>query len=115
MNKKWDYAELSKVAKEHGGPQNFLDEYGDSRYSEGYTDGEGDGLTKGLIGGLSIGGLFVFGVIICEKIKIYISSRREQKAIANTKAQAAKQEIIDAVEKYDAEHLDNEDADVDFE
>ncbi len=41
--RKWDYAELSKQAKEHGVPESFLTEYGDEKFNEGKLVGEDEG------------------------------------------------------------------------
>lgn len=75
--KKWDYSELSKEAKKHGGPEKFLAEYGDEKFNEGKLVGEEIGENRGEVKGLIEGGVLT---VIIGGITLGVLKLRERKA-----------------------------------
>ncbi|MBP1533198.1 MAG: hypothetical protein J6I46_01180 [Ruminococcus sp.] len=117
--KKWDYSELTKEAKKHGGPEQYLAEYGEEKFNEGRLIGEEEGEKKGEIKGVVEGSaltVIIGGVILC-----FMKLReRRAKKIAEKVAQSCKkstesaQKYFDATEEIDEQFESNHDETEDF-
>jgi len=91
----WDYAELSKTAKENGGPEKLVNLLVES--------GKKDSLPW-------VGVAFAGGVAITigtQKIFNYFSQKRA--AISAPKVESAKKELIQGIKNYDAAQAVTED------
>ena len=107
MNKDWDYAKLSKLAKENGGPEALIEKLISASAKQAseisYVKGVDIGYTKGVkdtlcvvfvLAGLSLLSYFLY--------KRYIKKLIKQ--IQDTHAgeiDALKQELIDGINDYD--------------
>lgn len=93
----WDYAELSKAAKEAGGPEQFVDGLADVSKAEGRAEMK-------LLIGYAIG--FGIGVGIgISRLTSYIKMKRAE---AQAVVEAAKEKLVKEIEEYDAVHSDDE-------
>ena len=95
-NMAWDYAELSKAAKENGGPAKFIDKIIEASKSKGRKE------MSPWLGVAAVGGA---GLFWCgSKLVEYFRRRGEesQKDLENARA-----ELIAKIEEYNAEHPDN--------
>lgn len=75
--KDWDYAHLTKIASEHGGPQEYIDEVADLNYAAGYNQGHDSGLKEGIVDTIAI---FGGGFLIYEVVKLIHKKIKELKA-----------------------------------
>lgn len=85
----WDYAELSKMAKENGGPEKFVDLLINSGKRKMFP----------WIGAAAAAG--VATTVVFQKAYKYLS---DKKAELNTAMELAKQELIQGIKDYDATH-----------
>lgn len=83
--KKWDYAELSHMAKLNGGPENLVKTL----------------INSGKLKMLPWVGVAFVGGIVADK---GVSHLREKKKQHDEKVEAAKQELIRGINEYDAAH-----------
>ena len=98
--KNWDYAEMTKEASKHGGPEQYLSDYGEEKYKEGELVGEKKGEAKGvlegsiitIIAGVAIGGFYK----LCEHSK---RKKAEKIAECMEKSNAAANKYINEVNK----------------
>jgi len=68
----WDYAELSKMAKVNGGPEQYIGMIKDGANKAG--------LEKGVVIGVGIGACVAFGAMTGgKKLRNYISKRKKEK------------------------------------
>lgn len=88
----WDYAELSKAAKEAGGPEAFVDALAKASRDQGRLD----------MLALTLGVGTVFG--ICKLIKWFKTKQDE----AQEKVDKAKTQLALEIEKYDLEHQNDD-------
>ncbi len=88
---KWGYAELSKMAKDAGGPEALLELIEQS--------GKNKMIPVVIVVGL-LGGAAGVGI---EKFRVWF---RKKKNADEQVIEAAKQEIIDGIKEYDMEHGD---------
>ena len=87
----WDYAELSKAAKEAGGPEKLMDLLIESGKNTGHKE------MLPVVGiALGIGALGYAG--ISKLVKFF----KEKKDISPEAVEAAKAELIKGIEEYDA-------------
>lgn len=91
MSKNWDYAKLSKLASENGGPQKFVDSLISNSKSSGKSD-----MIPWIIG-ISAGASAITAIIV--KIIDNIRKKKTEKELA-----VLKQELIKGIEDYDKEH-----------
>lgn len=92
----WDYAELSKAAKEAGGPEKLMDLLVESGKDAGHKE------MLPLVGiAVGIGALGYAG--ISKLIKFF----KKKEKISPEAVEAARQELIQGIKDYDATH-DNE-------
>lgn len=90
----WDYADLSKSAKKAGGPGKLIKSIQDSSFSEGEK--------KGTLIGLAIGGGIALAASWCiKKVRSWFGPKRKE---AKIEAEAAKEQLIQGINEYDAEH-----------
>lgn len=82
MAKKWNYADLSKLASANGGPSSFINSIAKSNFIKGFNKGYLKGLLEGL--GLSAG---VYGA--CKGGK-YIYKSIKDKNVENNKEEPFK-------------------------
>ena len=89
----WDYAELSKAAKEAGGPEKLMELLVES----GRDAGRKEMLPKvGIAAGL--------GALGCVGIIKLVKFLKKKKKISTEAVEAAKAELIKGIEEYDADH-----------
>ena len=94
----WDYAELSKAAKEAGGPEKLLDLIEEGGKSIGRMEGQ-----SSMVPWIGVAALTA-GVI---KLRDHFKAK---KAISQAAVDEAKAELIQGIKEYDANHPDeNED------
>ena len=105
MRMSWDYAELSKRAKESGGPEKMMETYGNEKYAEGEEAGRSQGRIEGGIIAAVAGGVVMAGISIGKRIKNRITAKREQRSKEKVNAENAKQTVIEGIKQYDAEQL----------
>ena len=99
----WDYAELSKAAKEAGGPEKLLDLIEEGGKSIGRMEGQSSMLPW--IGVAALGA----SALTAGVIKL-IDHFKAKKAISQAAVDEAKAELIQGIKEYDANHPDeNED------
>ena len=94
----WDYAELSKAAKEAGGPEKLMDLLIESGKDAGHKE-----MLPVVAIALGIGALGYAG--INKLVKFF------KKKISPEAVEAAKAELIKGIEEYDAAHPDESEAD----
>ncbi len=93
MGQKWDYAELSKAAKIAGGPEKYVEMLESASKDEGKME------MIPWIGVAAVGASLLTAATI--KVVDYFKSKRAQNQEA---IKIAKQEIVDGIKVYDAEH-----------
>lgn len=99
----WDYAELSKAAKEAGGPEKLLDLIEEGGKSIGRMEGQSSMVPW--IGVAALGA----SALTAGVIKL-IDHFKAKKAISQAAVDEAKAELIQGIKEYDANHPDeNED------
>lgn len=96
----WDYAELSKAAKEAGGPEKLMDLLIESGKDAGHKE-----MLPVVAIALGIGSLGYAG--INKLVKFF----KKKKKISPEAVEAAKAELIKGIEEYDAAHPDESEAD----
>lgn len=74
-DKQWEYSKLSALAKEHGGPEDLLDDV----YDEGHTDGRLEGQVEGGIYAVAVMGAIGVATVATNKIRKYFKKRSEKK------------------------------------
>ena len=98
--KKWDYAEMTKEAKKHGGPEKYLSDYGEEKYKEGELIGEEKGEVKGAFEGsiiTIIAGGAIWGFY---KLRERSKKKKEEKITeCKEKSNASAKKYIDEVNK----------------
>lgn len=109
MGKKWDYAELSKLAKRFDGPKNMVEALQKNSFLKGFKAGKAVESPKKLIYG-------VLGVIVgAAGLKIYEQLSRTEDAnkareLSEEESAAIEQELVDGIKQYDSEMDDKESA-----
>lgn len=98
----WDYAELSKLAKVNGGPEKLID----ILIEHGKEIGEKAGESKTL---RRVGILLTAGLVVGAGIYKLIDYFSKKKAISPAEVEAAKKELIQGINDYDAAHADDDD------
>ena len=89
----WDYAELSKVAKENGGPEEMLSLVRESGIDIGHKE------MLPVVGiGIGIGALGYAG------ISRLVNLFKNKEEISPEAIETAKKELINGIEEYDATH-----------
>lgn len=95
---KWDYAELSKMAKSVGGPEKLADFLIDSGKKIGHKE------MLPLIGiAVGIGALGYAG------ISKFVNDIRRKKEISREEVETVRKELIQGIKEYDDEHSDVDD------
>lgn len=90
----WDYAELSKAAKEAGGPEKLMDLLIESGKDTGHKEM------------LPVVGLaFGIGVLGYAGVSKLVEFFRKKKNVSPEAAEAAKAELIKGIKEYDAAHV----------
>lgn len=93
MGQKWDYAELSKAAKMAGGPEKYVEMLESASKDAGKME------MLPWIGVAAVGASLLTAATI--KVVDYFKSKRDQN---QEEIKIAKQEIVDGIKAYDAEH-----------
>lgn len=95
MSKDWDYAKLSALAKENGGPENLVNTLVES----------GKNQMKPYVAVAFAAG--VLGAIAVIKVVAYLREKKKQSA---QEVEAAKQELIRGIKEYDkSQQIETED------
>ena len=90
----WDYAEMSKQAKEYGGPEQYADHL--------YNTGKESGLDEGRSQGVLIGTTGTFGFMVIIKLFTWIKEKRREK-----KAAEYKKSLVLAMQNSESSNNDN--------
>ena len=102
MGKDWDYAQMAKNAANAGGPDVWLDTIKKAAYNKGASDMKNTLVIPLLLTGIGIG---TVGVIGYQKIKNWISDKKEEKLLTEKEAIKAekflKDELDNAIEELD--------------
>ena len=102
MSKDWDYAQMAKKAADAGGPDAWIDTIKKAAYNSGASDMKNTLVVPLLLTGIGIG---VVGIIGYQKIKKWISDKKEEKMLTEKEAIQAekflKKELDEAIEKLD--------------
>lgn len=85
----WNYAELSKLAKENGGPEKLVDILVDSGKKSVYP---------------WLGVAFAGGIALTIGIQKVIQHFKKQHAVSPKAVEEAKRELIQGIKDYDAAH-----------
>ena len=93
MPKNWDYAELSKLAKQTGGAEKCIEIIEKSSRSVGKVE-----MIPVL--GVAIAGTAVLTAVTMKAIEYFKAKRKQSQA----ELEQAKQELIDGINQYNAEH-----------
>lgn len=88
----WDYADLSKLAKESGGPELLLNTIMESGRKKGRAE-----MVPWLLG------TFAVGCVFCSAYNKIISNFRKQRQENQRAVDTARAEIIQGIKAYDAE------------
>lgn len=100
----WDYAELSKLAKENGGPEALVDSLISAGKEEGYSEGQSSMVPVILgVGGLCLAAGVGLPALI-KKLARFFNSKKNQPE----ELEAAKEELIQGIKEYDASHPDSD-------
>ena len=100
----WDYAELSKAAKNAGGPEKLMDMLVESGKDAGHKE------MLPLVGiALGIGALGYAGI---QKLIKFFKKKEE---ISPEAVASAREELIQGIKDYDATHPDGEDTQIEKE
>ncbi len=86
MSKSWDYAELSKLAKENGGPENLVNILVESG-------------KKQMIPWLGVA--LATGVVVTVGVQKAVAYLKEKRKESEKEAELAKQELIRGIKEYD--------------
>lgn len=89
----WDYAELSKLAKENGGPEKLIEQLIESGVETG---------TKKTLPwvGVALAG----GVALTLGVQKLVEHFKSKKSLSEEEIQLAKEELIQGIKEYDAIH-----------
>ena len=95
--KDWDYAQLTKVASENGGPQKFIDKVADTNFNMGYNTGHDSGVKDGVAGAaLIFGGIalvYAGGKWIVNKIREH-KEHEDENQVLQDESDKAKKEFV---------------------
>lgn len=102
MAKDWIYAKMSQQAATGGGPDAWLDSIKKAAYSNGASDMKNNLVAPLLLAGVGIGAV---GVVGYQKIKKWISDKKEARLLTEQEAEEAeiylKKELDTAIEELD--------------
>lgn len=93
MPKDWDYAVLSKAASAAGGPEMYVDKIEKASKAIGKAEGKVE-MIPVVIGAVAL-------TAVTMKAIEYFKAKRKQ---SQAELEQAKQELIDGIKQYDAEH-----------
>lgn len=98
--KDWDYAQLTKVASENGGPQKFIDKVADTNFNMGYNTGHDSGVKDGVVGAALIFGgialIYAGGKWIFNKIQEH-KEHEDENRVLKKESDEAKKEYVEAM------------------
>jgi hypothetical protein len=94
--KPWNYSELSKLAKQYGGPEELVNKLVESGFEMG----------KKKMHPYVAGGVIVGGVLVCVGVKIRTHFLKK-KANSESEFKSAKSEIINGIKNYDTFNSEN--------
>lgn len=107
MEGKWAYSELSKKAKEHGGPEGLVKDIKEEAYQEGRESRDSDVIMAGVMGGLIVTSILSAGAWVRGRIQ----QRKEERIKQAQKAKEAEVKLIEELEKETKEETgENEDS-----
>ena len=101
MTQNWDYAELSKAAKAAGGPEKYVEMLERASRDAGKME------MLPWVGVAAVGASLL--TVAAVKVVDFFKSKKRQK---QEDIEAAKQEIVEGINAYDAEHKDDESVEV---
>lgn len=100
MSKGWDYAQMSHIAAEAGGPEQWIKMIKDNSYSKGASD-----MKKKLLVPLAVTGIISIvsvGEKGYKKIKKVILSNQERKVVAEKEAKKAEMLLKEKLQENDS-------------
>ena len=107
MSKEWNYAKLSALAKQNGGPEALVNKIASASKSEGCKIGFVKGVTAGYNKGVTDTLCIVFiivgvSLIVYLSYKLYVKKVIKQfEEIPTDELEKAKKELIDGINAYD--------------
>ena len=93
----WDYAELSKIAKQNGGPEKLVEKLVTASRKSGRRDMYP---VVALVG--------VAGSAVTLGVVAIVKHFKKKRQVSETELEKAKKELVDGIKKYDAEHPESE-------
>ena len=114
MSKEWNYAKLSALAKQNGGPEALLDKMITASKQKGYNIGFVKGLDAGYSKGVSDTLCVVFiivgvSVVAYFSYKLYIRKMiKRLEEMPSDEIEETKKKLIEGIENYDRMHGDNQ-------
>ncbi len=96
---KWDYAELSKMASQNGGPEKLVETLIESGKASGRAEGKKTGRLQ-MLPLIILAGAAAWGYSKYKELKKRKNAKDEQRV------EEAKCELINGINEYDANHID---------
>ena len=114
MGKKWNYAKLSALAKQNGGPEALLDKIIAASKQKGYRVGFVKGMDAGHSKGVSDTLCVVF-IIVGASLVAYFSYKlyvrkviKHLKEMSSDEIEETKKKLVEGIENYDRMHGENQ-------
>ena len=112
MNKDWNYAKLSKLAKENGGPEALLEKMITASKQKGYNIGFAKGVETGYNKGVSDTLCVVFIIVGVSLVayfsyKLYVRKMiKSLEKMPSNEIEETKKKLIEGIKNYDRIHVD---------
>ena len=101
----WNYAKLSVMARQNGGPEELLNKITTASYNKGYSVGFNDGYKQGTSDALCIIFTFAVPIIVYLAYKFYIKKMiRRFKKMSKDEIEEARKQIIEGINDYEKNH-----------
>lgn len=105
MGKDWDYAQLTHVASEAGGPDKWISAIKSAAYKQGASDMKNTLVVPLLATGIGLGAA---GLLAVQKIQKWINDKKQEQLLSEQEAKAAeeylKQELQGALNEVESEN-----------
>ena len=101
----WNYAELSKMAKENGGPEALVEKLIQSGIEQGISEGK-ESMVPVVVGAIGLALAAGAGITVgVQKLIKWVSKKKENPE----EIEAVKTELINGIREYDEANPDTED------
>ncbi|MBP3797987.1 MAG: hypothetical protein J6I46_09475 [Ruminococcus sp.] len=95
----WDYADHVKLVKQYGGPEKFMEIYGEEKFNEGELLGEEKGEKRGIAEGVIGSGIVTLVIWAIVKKHKTRNKRKKELAECKEKSEEAKQQYVKEMKK----------------